>query len=422
MLDAGQIRKGITALDKGDDAACRQILQNWKTCTTDEWGKAPADQVRHLVEALRGRLSSNNLQKGNKQPSLHKEVAIVLGNIGPRAAGSIPELIELLAAGVPDPVREAAAVALGKFGRDAKAAVGDLIELCNGRTSLATQAIRALGEIGTADQRVRTALVAQWQTPQTQATQVQAGVALCKLKIDAKDLTGTLAATLMTSQDPSLRKSAAEALGWRGKDDIDAVPALLASSLGDKNEEVQLVAKASLERMKLTQEKAIPVCARQLGVSVYAEVALRKSGVPTVPALIDALKATEPNARVKAARLLATLGEQAAAAVPALKTTLRDRNAEVRLAAAKGLWNVTKQPDLAVPVLVHLLKEKPPFEDESGEAHRMFLQTTIEALWRIGPPASAAVPALQRMTKEKNRLVSESAIEALKKIAPTVGR
>jgi len=100
-----------------------------------------------------------------------------------------------------------------------------------------------------------------------------------------------------------------------------------------------------------------------------------------------------------------------------------DVEAGLRLSVG-GLFagSPTTVGDLAVPVLVTLLKEKPPVDDDAGEARRMFLQTTIEALWRIGPPASAAVPALQRMTKEKNRLVSESAIEALKKIQPTPGR
>ena len=48
------------------------------------------------------------------------------------------------------------------------------------------------------------------------------------------------------------------------------------------------------------------------------------------------------------------------------------------------------------------------------------LQTVIEALRRIGPPGKAAIPALMAKTKDKNRLVSESAISALKVIAPDV--
>ena len=48
----------------------------------------------------------------------------------------------------------------------------------------------------------------------------------------------------------------------------------------------------------------------------------------------------------------------------------------------------------------------------------MFLQTVIEALRRIGPPAQGAAQALRRMAKDSNRHVSESALSALKNIDP----
>ncbi len=421
MLDLGQIRKDLQTLNHGDDAASRLVLQSLKAYKEDEWASGPPETVQNMIEALRRQLSSHQLLKGTKQPSIHKDVAIILGNMGPRSTAAIPQLMELLQTGIPDPVREAAVTALGKIGREAKVAVHDLIALTNGRTSLSIQAIRALGDIGCADQRVRTALTGHWFSPtQTQTSQVQVAFALCKLKIDAQDLPGVLTTTLMSSQDAALRKSAAEALAWRNKEETDVVPALLAASLSDKNEDVQLMAKTGLEQMKLSQEKAIPVCARQLKESTYAEAALRKSGALAVPALIDALKAPDPGTRVKAARILATLGELGVGAVAGLTAALKDKDPEVRLAAAKGLWNVSKLADLAVPVLVNLLEEKPRGPDpDGGETRRKFLQTVIEALWRIGPPASAAVPALLDKAKDKNRLVSESAREAIKKIEPS---
>jgi hypothetical protein len=103
--------------------------------------------------------------------------------------------------------------------------------------------------------------------------------------------------------------------------------------------------------------------------------------------------------------------------VPAHTAALRDKNAEIRLAAAKGLWNVNKNADAVVPVLVVLLQDKRAGENGDSEAGRKFLLTVIEALWRIGPPAAAARTALMAKTKDKNRLVSESAQNALKKIA-----
>jgi HEAT repeat protein len=159
---------------------------------------------------------------------------------------------------------------------------------------------------------------------------------------------------------------------------------------------------------------------KQLKESPYAEMALRKSGQVAVPALIGALRAQEPGTREKAVRILSSLGELAAAAVPALINTLHDRDFELRLAAAKGLWNITKKPDVVVPVLVALLEKDWAAPQVADDTRRRFLQTVMEALQRIGPPADAAVSALTVKAKDKNRLVSESAVRALNVIAPAM--
>ena len=44
----------------------------------------------------------------------------------------------------------------------------------------------------------------------------------------------------------------------------------------------------------------------------------------------------------------------------------------------------------------------------------------MEALQRIGPPATAAVSALTAMTKDNNRHIREAALSALQRIAPAV--
>ena len=266
---------------------------------------------------------------------------------------------------------------------------------------------------------MKTALVELWLSPtQSRNSQIQVAFALCKLKIDARGLLRFLTSTLGTSQDAALRKAAAEALACCNKTDIDVVPALLTSALSDKDERVRQIAEAALAQLKLSQEKAVQICAKQLKESAFAESALRHSGQQAVPVLIEALDTDEPETREKAARTLGFLGELAVAAAPALTLTLEDKNPEVRLAAAKGLWNISKNADAVVPVLVELLEEKTSAAVEASEPRRRFLQTVIEALWRMGPPAIAARPALMEKTKHKNRLISESATSALKKIAP----
>ena len=81
---------------------------------------------------------------------------------------------------------------------------------------------------------------------------------------------------MVASPDSSLRKAASEALAWCGKEEPDVVPALLTAALHDKDEAVRLKAEASLTQMRLSHDKAIQLCAKQLTESTYAEAALRK--------------------------------------------------------------------------------------------------------------------------------------------------
>jgi HEAT repeat protein len=221
-------------------------------------------------------------------------------------------------------------------------------------------------------------------------------------------------------QDSFLRKSAADALAYCGRNGLDVVPALLLAALNDKDEKVRQTAEVGLAQLRLSHEKAMQLCAKQLKDAAYAETALRQGGPLAVPALIEALGAAEPQIREKAARTLGAIGELAAKAVPALATALHDKERDVRLAAAKGLWRVTKTAEVVVPVLIDLLGETGAGVSDGGESRRRFLQTVIEALGRIGPPAKGALAALVDLTRDKNRHVSESARSAVKEIAPTL--
>jgi HEAT repeat protein len=413
MIDKQQLRRLILALEGGDHAAKRQTLQSLREQDEKDWADAPGEAVLPLVHALQGQLLPDPKQAFNL-----KEAATILGNMGLHSKSAVPRLVELLRQGVPDPVREASATALGKIGKDAKVAVGPLVELlANSRPALAARAVRALGSIGCADAGVRSALTGAWLSPlQAEAGKAELAIALCRLRIAAPGLLETVTKTLVASQEIALRKSAAEALAWCNKGDPGVVPALLTASLSDKSEEVRQTAQAGLGQMGVTHEAAVLLCAKQLRDSPYAETALRKSGRMAVPALAKALAAREPGTRVKVARTLGSIGEEAAEAAPALAGALNDTDAEVRLAAAKGLWDVTKAPDLAVPALVGLLAVKGATDLEGGADRRTFLQTVVEALGRIGPPAKGAVPALTAMAKDANRHVRESALLALAKI------
>jgi HEAT repeat protein len=384
MLDLGQLREDNQALNKGDDASRRKALRSLKAHSREEWAPVARDLFHTLINSLQ-----KQLQASIKQKPIVQEVLAILGNMGQRAEPALPQVIGLLGEDFPPDLRGAAAAAMGK--------------------------------IGCADQKGRAALLSLWQSAQpSHVNRMQVAIALCKLDIKAEGLLKLLTSTLVANPDAAVRKSAAEALAWRAKNELDVVPALLTSTLNDKDETVRQVAEASLTELKLSRAKAIQVCAEQLSGSTYAELALKNSGQQAVPALIAALESTDPLTREKAARTLGSIGEAAAEATRALTKTMHDKNLNVRLAAAKGLWNVTKNADLVGPVLVELLKAHSAERSDDGETRRRSLQTVIEALQRMGPPAKVAVPALRAMTKDKNRHISESAQSALRDIAPPV--
>jgi HEAT repeat protein len=411
----GKLQSYIHALASNNPNTRREAIESLKRCEEQEWDAAPAKVIQALVQSLQRQVASEATQ-----PLLRREIALLLGNMGARAEAAVPQLRDLLQESVPHGIREAAATALGRIGKKARSAVDRLIPLFStGRPALVIEGVRALGQIGCADERVNAALAELWLTPKSATVQLEVALTMCKLKIPAPGVLRVLTATLVTGREVPHRKAAAHALAWCGKTDPDVVPALLTAALKEKDEDVRQAAEAGLRQLRLSHQEAVQQCARQLKDSSSAESALRQSGPLAVPCLIEALGAAEPEVREKAVRILGNIGEVAADAVPQLTSVLRDRNLEVRLAAAKGLWNITKKAELVVPALVGLLREKQTFAGDAAEGRRRFLQTVMEALQRIGPAAKAGIPALKEKVKDPNRIVSESARSALKEIGQT---
>lgn len=216
MLEIPQLHELLREIEDADDTLLREALRSLMQFEEQEWAAVPAEVSRPVVTALKAQLFKVRLLKGAQQLAVQKAVVTILGNLGPRSKAALPQLIELLQEGVADSVREAAANALGKFGREAGAAVGPLVGLLsNSRPGLVAVSVRALGDIGCADARVRTALVGLWPSPpQLQAANAPVAIALCKLGIDAPDRVGSLTRTLAAGQEARVRTAAAEALGW----------------------------------------------------------------------------------------------------------------------------------------------------------------------------------------------------------------
>ena len=423
MVDLREVRSDMNRLGGSNGTAQWEAARSLKRHEPAQWEDVPGDLVKNLVETLREQLPRREEANGQRPPSLFRqEVAVILGNIGPRAAPAVPQLADLLADNEAHGVREAAVTALGRIGKPAVPAVEKLLSMLKAdcRVTLAVRVARALGDIGKSDQRVQSALMDLWRTSAAcPASRVQIAVALCKLRCDAPGLISGLTASLVSSPTTSLRMAAAEALVWCSKSEPDVVPALLAATFDD-DENIRRVAAGGLELMKLTQAKAVQICAAQLRDAPHAETALRRVGEPAVPALIKALADPESVVREKAARALGAIGAPAVEAAATLRKALRDKCSDVRLSAAKALWLVTKEPEPAVDALADLLTDRIHPAPNDAEARRRFLQSVIEALGRIGPPAAAALKPLRRLAKDDNRLIRESATRSVRQIEPAV--
>jgi len=223
---------------------------------------------------------------------------------------------------------------------------------------------------------------------------IHASRALVKLGPDAK---AALPALIRATKDSDLevRSNACEALKNLGIDAEAAIP-VLAEALADEVAGVAYQAGQALARMG---RPAVPPLIRALegkhrGARERAVEALADIGPPAkqaVPALEKLLTADDGRLRFQAAGALAEIDPQTRAAIPALREALKSPDAMQRLLAAHHLAGTRAGAGYAVPYLIGALKEK----DLSLPAYG----TVTGALWRAGPRAEGAVPALTEKMK-----------------------
>jgi HEAT repeat protein len=113
-----------------------------------------------------------------------------------------------------------------------------------------------------------------------------------------------------------------------------------------------------------------------------------------------------------AAGSLQRFGPQSAAAVPALATAAAQGDPEVRIAAMMALGALNPDDSVrAVPALVTAL----------GYADADVRRYAAETLGKVGPLATAAVPALRQALRDDNPSVRRAASDALLSILPPPG-
>jgi HEAT repeat protein len=181
--------------------------------------------------------------------------------------------------------------------------------------------------------------------------------------------------------DAASRGNAAKALGNIGTRSPAVVPELLRLLREDADNGVRTEAARALGK--------IGVGAGAAGGALVAVLADRKGG--------DAL-------RCEAARALARTDPQGPDTAAALRAAADDRSGSVGVCAAEALWRASGDADRATRALV----------DRLGDVG--VRAAAAQVLYRMGPKAKAAVPALLAAAQDTDRLFQESVRMALQNI------
>ncbi len=219
----------------------------------------------------------------------------------------------------------------------------------------------------------------------------------------------------LDDSDRHTRLRAADALGSMGAAAADAIPAL-ATHLADDFEPVALNAAYGLAGMGAAGVAALLSQLRSddKATSRNAAYGLSAAGGTAVASLIETLSHAAEHVRGHAAFALGELGlagsAHASTGVEALSKLARDSSEWVRRTTAEALGTIdvhgAGSHDQRLETLCLLLN------DEDGQAR---FESAL-ALARIGPDATAAIPALGNALKDENRYVRANAVDALNRI------
>jgi len=213
----------LLAAPKAED---RQQVQDRIKKLEDENKRWMTDQIEHLDDdAVGNSLAARCVEMGaaskpevpclikalkNNDTDTRSHAAMVLGQIGPVAAGAIPALADRL----DDPqtlVRENAADALSKLGPGVLQVLPDLMDsLKDDDASVRTSAAFALGNIGPAGEKAVPALVKALKD-QDSRVRANSAYALGKIGPAAKEAQSILEG-LSNDRDPTVKKNAAWAV------------------------------------------------------------------------------------------------------------------------------------------------------------------------------------------------------------------
>ncbi len=343
---------------------------------------ATGDQIAVFVNRLK-----------DKNASTEELISSIeaLGNYGPLARKSVPDLAEVLAYRFHHKVRKSAFTAIEKIDPEFRRTVPLLIEKMKKYQEQPLD--KPKEDLHYLHYLHYTSETLEWIGPQAEAS-VPILTATLKVNLPFYPIDGNLDAPY----------AAARALGTIGN---SGIPPLI-EALQDDEDRIRQIAASGLGRGGPQAEKSVPTLVKalndkNLAVRKRVATALGKVGSdnPEVaPALTQLL--LQKDLRVTALMALIDIGSKAEKAKPVLITLLDDEEMNVRFKAAHALWRIENGDEYDVAKLIETL--------ERGDTpFRMF---AADALANLGPKAKESLSALIQALNDEDVWVRRFSAQA----------
>jgi HEAT repeat protein len=219
---------------------------------------------------------------------------------------------------------------------------------------------------------------------------------LLTLKKRPENVVSGLVDLLQATDQPGARWQAVRILAEMGTEAKEAIPALR-RAMEDKNptfRESALLAICRIEPDRIAEltPAAIRLSNWQSGSPHEVVRTLQTRAGEVTPVLVQGLKDSDPQYRLRAGMFLIHLGPAARSAVPELRAELENKEPVVRILAAMALARINPQTEGIVPIL----RDGLAFNDYAVR------QEVLHSIGSMGPAARDLVPDLVRILKNKS--------------------
>jgi WD40 repeat protein len=332
--------------------------------------------------------------------------------IGSPEAKDVPLLVPLLRnVRFPDGQRYALEM-LGKLGPAAEPAVSALVEgLSDANDRIRFKSAELLGAIGPAARARAWSPLVDLLLDDDPAARAVASAALVKLGPPNRSNLDKLR-TLLDDRREDARRYALTALAAMGDEASDAAPVLRKTAANDAIADLRALALAALQRIQPTNKETVETFGRCLADSNDAVCEQAARGLAAagpkhgaLPSLLQAMEHRNANVVRIAGEALAR-GPLDKSQVPMLTAALQSKNVNVRLRTVEALGRLGDPASTAINTLCDLLKSKQVEERRA----------VVVALGRIGKSARAAGPRLVESLKDNDVVVMRETAMTLAQI------